>query len=65
MTLSAREARLGHGRHVAAAPSDAGDLVGAVLSKRGKIVCRLTGFYDARSGCLTLAGCGFYRTACA
>jgi len=65
VTLSARQAHLGHGRHVAVALSDTGDVAGAVLTKRGKTVCSLEGFYDARSRCLTLAGCGFDRTACA
>jgi hypothetical protein len=38
-----------------------GVVLGGLQSKRGDLVCQLSGYYD---GCLTLSGCGTDRTVC-
>lgn len=43
--------------HTAIALADGGDLVGHVLTRRGRAVCVFTG--AIAGGCVTLDGCGF------
>jgi hypothetical protein len=49
-------------KHVAIAVSDLGDIVGAVLNKRGASLCEIRGFFDGQ--CVVLRGCGADGAAC-
>jgi len=39
-----------------------GDVTGMVLNKIGRVMCSFDGAYDG--ACVTIAGCGVYRTYC-
>ena len=60
---SARESHA-HGAHVFACVSSAGEILGAVLSPKGRVRCSVSGDLDVTSHCGTLIICGVAKNVC-